>query len=143
MTPPIVRPRRIRRSRNDKLVAGVAGGLAEYFGVDSAWVRLGFVVLVLAGVGFPVVFYLLAWLIVPRSDEPSDLSRDRLHRSRENRVLGGVCGGLAETLGIDATLVRLIAAVLLLTGGIGVPLYLLAWVILPPGPQAPLPPAVL
>ena len=49
-------------------------------------------------------------------------------RSREDRVLAGVCGGLAARLGVDATLVRLVFALLALAGGAGVLLYLALWV---------------
>lgn len=129
---PVVEPaRRLYRSSNDRVISGLAGGLAEYFGLDAAWVRLGLVVLVLLGVGTPVLLYLLGWLIVPRNPHPSDLSRDRLHRSRTDRMIAGVCGGLAETMGVDPALVRLLAAILLITGGVAVPFYLIAWFILP------------
>lgn len=129
---PVIEPaRRLYRSANDRVLAGLAGGLADYFGLDAAWVRLGLVVLVLLGVGTPVLLYLLGWLIVPRNPRPSDLSRDRLHRSRTDRMIAGVCGGLAETTGVDPALVRLVAAVLLITGGVAVPFYLIAWAILP------------
>ncbi|HEY9856380.1 MAG TPA: PspC domain-containing protein [Stenomitos sp.] len=131
MLPVVQSPRRLYRSPNDRILSGLAGGMAEYFGVDAAWVRLGLVVLVLLGVGTPVLLYLLGWLIVPRNPQPSDLSRDRLHRSHTDRMIAGVCGGLAETLGADPTVIRLIAAVLLLTGGVALPFYLIAWFILP------------
>lgn len=55
----------------------------------------------------------------------------RLYRSREGRIVAGVCAGLAEYLGIDVNLVRLIFAVLTIFGGIGVLLYLVAWLIIP------------
>lgn len=129
---PVVEPtRRLYRSSNDRVVSGLAGGLAEYFQLDAAWVRLGLVLLVLLGVGTPVLLYLLGWLIVPPNPRPSDLRRDRLHRSRTDRMIAGVCGGLAETTGLDPTLVRLLAVVLLLTGGAAVPFYLVAWFVLP------------
>src|SRR4029453_12366160 len=48
-------------------------------------------------------------------------------RSSDERVLAGVCAGLAQTLGVDATLVRLVFAVLALAGGAGVVLYLALW----------------
>jgi len=48
-------------------------------------------------------------------------------RSESDRVVAGVCGGLAETLGVDATLVRLVFALLALAGGAGVLLYLAFW----------------
>ncbi|GAB4432641.1 MAG: PspC domain-containing protein [Chloroflexi bacterium OHK40] len=56
--------RRITRSRSDRMIAGVAGGLAAYFGIDPLFVRIGFIVLsLLNGVG--VLLYLALWLIVP------------------------------------------------------------------------------
>ena len=50
------------RSRNDRLVAGVAGGIAERLGVDATLIRLAFVVLSFAG-GFGIIAYLFAWLV--------------------------------------------------------------------------------
>lgn len=55
----------------------------------------------------------------------------RLVRSRKNRMIGGVCGGIAEHLGIDPTVVRLIWAVTTLFWGTGIILYLLAWAVIP------------
>lgn len=127
-------PRRLYRSRNDRILAGLTGGVAEYLGADSALVRFLLVFLVLAGVGSPILLYLLGWFLVPENPELSDLSRNRLHRSESQRIVAGVCGGLAETLEADPTIVRLIAGVLLLTGGIAIPLYLVAWFILPSQP---------
>ncbi len=57
------------------------------------------------------------------------------HRSADDRVLGGVCGGLATTLGVDAVLLR-VAAVVLGATGPGVPLYVLAWILLPAGTES-------
>ena len=52
-------------SYTDKKIGGVCGGLAEYFGVDSTFVRLLFVLLALFG-GFTVIAYLILWIISPR-----------------------------------------------------------------------------
>lgn len=57
-------PRRLYRSADDRKISGVAGGLARHFGVDPAFVRLGFVALALFG-GSGVVLYAVAWLIIP------------------------------------------------------------------------------
>lgn len=57
----------LRRSRDERMIAGVAGGIATYFDVDPVLVRLAFVVLVLAG-GSGVIVYLLAWLIIPEEE---------------------------------------------------------------------------
>ncbi|MGR7023899.1 PspC domain-containing protein [Geodermatophilus sp. URMC 62] len=61
--PPVARPA-LRRSRTDKVVGGVAGGLAEYSGIDALLWRVGFVALTVAG-GSGVLVYLLLWLLVP------------------------------------------------------------------------------
>jgi phage shock protein PspC (stress-responsive transcriptional regulator) len=53
----------LRRSRSDKVIGGVAGGLADYSGIDALLWRVGLVALALAGPGIPV--YLLLWLLMP------------------------------------------------------------------------------
>ena len=58
----------------------------------------------------------------------------RLYRSRTERIIAGVCGGLAEYFNIDPTIVRIIAIVLALSGGAGVVAYLLFWWIIPKKP---------
>jgi phage shock protein PspC (stress-responsive transcriptional regulator) len=67
----------------------------------------------------------------------------RLMRSSRDRYLGGVCGGLAQYLNVDATLIRLVAVVLTLSG-VGLPavLYLIALLLVPEGeqPGSPTPP---
>jgi len=59
-------------------------------------------------------------------------SRRRLYRSRTHRMLGGVCGGVAEYFGIDPTLIRLGWVLLAFHGGIVA--YLVAWLIIPEEP---------
>lgn len=64
--------------------------------------------------------------------ENSNFGAKRLHRSRKGQVVAGVCAGLADYFNVDANLVRLIFAVVtVFTVGVGVLLYLAAWVILP------------
>ncbi len=59
--------KRITRSRGERMIAGVAGGLATYFGIDPLFLRIGFVVLSLIN-GFGVLLYIVLWLIVPNED---------------------------------------------------------------------------
>jgi len=62
--------RRLYRSRRDKMVAGVAGGMAAYFGVDPVIVRLIWVLLLLPG-GVPGLLpYIICWIVIPA--EPVD-----------------------------------------------------------------------
>ena len=59
---------------------------------------------------------------------------ERLYRSEREKILGGVCGGLAEYFRVDVVLVRLFMVLMILAGGIGFVVYLAAWIILPPNP---------
>jgi phage shock protein PspC (stress-responsive transcriptional regulator) len=58
----------------------------------------------------------------------------RLYRSQTNKVIAGVCGGLAEYLNVDTTIVRLVWVLLTLLGGSGIILYILAFFIVPERP---------
>jgi phage shock protein C len=58
----------------------------------------------------------------------------KLYRSRSDRMLGGVCGGLAAYLNMDVTVVRLIAVATILLPGPSIIAYLLAWIIVPEEP---------
>ena len=56
----------LRRSRHNRVLAGVCGGLADFFGISSFWFRLAFVLLAVPG-GLPgIVPYLVLWIIVPQ-----------------------------------------------------------------------------
>lgn len=57
--------KKLRRSSDDKMIAGICGGLAAYFGVDATWVRIAFVASILLP-GPQVLLYLLLWIIIPR-----------------------------------------------------------------------------
>jgi len=59
----------------------------------------------------------------------------RLYRSKTERMLGGVCGGIAEYFDTDPSLVRLIWILLAFVGGGGLLAYLVAWIIIPPEPN--------
>ena len=57
--------RALRRSRHNRIVAGVCGGLEEFFGVSAFWFRLGFLLALIPG-GVPgLMLYLLAWIVIP------------------------------------------------------------------------------
>jgi phage shock protein C len=55
----------------------------------------------------------------------------RLYRSKKDRVIGGVCGGIGEYFNIDPIIVRLICILLLLASGAGLVAYIIAWIIIP------------
>src|SRR5258708_5081557 len=81
-------PRPLRRSRSDRMIAGVAGGIGEYFRIDPVLVRVGFVALALFG-GAGLIVYPIAWIMVPDAD--------------------GKARGLGEILRIGAIIVSALA----------------------------------
>ena len=59
----------LRRSRRNRVVAGVCGGLAEFFGISAFWFRLAFLIALIPG-GVPGIgVYLLFWIILPKASE--------------------------------------------------------------------------
>lgn len=64
-----VSPRPLRRSRTNRWIAGVVGGLAEYLGLDPTLLRAIYVVVSIVSVAFPgIIVYLILWLLVPEAD---------------------------------------------------------------------------
>ncbi len=61
--------RKLYRSRKDKMIAGVAAGLGEYFDVDSTLIRILFVVSLFFG-GFGILAYIILWIVVPEEPFP-------------------------------------------------------------------------
>lgn len=63
--------KRITRSQSDRLLGGVAGGLASYFGIDPLIFRIAFIALTLLN-GFGGILYLALWVLVPNEDSATD-----------------------------------------------------------------------
>jgi phage shock protein PspC (stress-responsive transcriptional regulator) len=80
--------RRLYRSSSNKVIAGVCGGLGQHFDVDPTLVRLITVVVALASFGVALIFYLLAWIVIPQASlgqpTPQDLEPGPLPVSRSN-----------------------------------------------------------
>lgn len=73
--------KQLQRLRKGRIVAGVCAGLAEHFGVDVTLVRLAFAVLTVFG-GAGVLFYLVAWLIIPEEDESASIVETMINKRR-------------------------------------------------------------
>ncbi|HHT11098.1 MAG TPA: PspC domain-containing protein, partial [Candidatus Atribacteria bacterium] len=59
----------------------------------------------------------------------------RLYRSRTDKILGGVCSGIAKYFEVDPTIIRLVAVALIFAGGSGILAYIIAWIIVPEEPS--------
>ena len=121
-------------------VAGVCAGLAAYFEADVTVVRLLWIILsiVPGGLVGGIIAYFAAWIVMPAAGAAAAASvRSRLTRSAHDRKIAGVCGGIAEYLEIDATVVRVAWLVLSIVPGCligGVLAYLAAWFVMPETP---------
>jgi phage shock protein PspC (stress-responsive transcriptional regulator) len=112
--------RRLARSRHDRKVAGVAGGLGAYFGVDPVIFRVGFVAATLLG-GSGLLLYLLAWLVIPEEGRSGSAAEGVLHRTPGPSAIGVILLVVAAVLLLDNVVVwpshRLLVPLLLLAGG--------------------------
>lgn len=129
----------LRRTRNDRILAGVCGGIARHFSIDSSVVRL-LTVLLVAFAGLSIWVYLILWIVMPEEERTTWAQQQRaegqfrrLYRSRD-RIIGGVLGGIAEYCGWEVGPLRLIVLILCV---FGIPLipYLILWMVLPQNPS--------
>lgn len=95
--------KRLYRDENHKILGGVCGGIAAYFGIDPVIVRIVFIV---SGVGF--LAYILLWMFVPGSNMVENGVRKRLYRNPDGKILGGVCSGLGSYFDVNPWLPRFI-----------------------------------
>ena len=111
--------RRLYRDRWDKKLGGVCGGLGQYFKVDPTIIRLIVVFVCIFTAILPVVLiYLVAWMVIPQGPATYiQLNCKKLRRNRHNRMISGICSGLADFLHIDPTLVRIITAIIVIITG--------------------------
>jgi phage shock protein PspC (stress-responsive transcriptional regulator) len=122
---------KITRSVKHKKIAGVCSGIALSKGWSISMTRLAALLLSFA-TGFGLIFYILFWIFLPKAKIESDsLPNDRLLRDSDNKIVGGVCGAVANYLDWDPAMVRIAFAALILFGGVGLVPYLYAWFVVP------------
>lgn len=103
--PPGRAPRpQLRRSRTDKVLGGVAGGLAEYTGIDALLWRVGAIALTFAG-GSGIIIYVLLWLLMPAGPAPQPGEAAPVQRSGPRSPVPGVtAAALLIVLGVGLLL---------------------------------------
>ncbi|HVE60747.1 MAG TPA: PspC domain-containing protein [Chitinophagaceae bacterium] len=100
---------RLYRDKADKILGGVCAGIANYMNVDPAIIRLLFAIITFGGFGFGIVIYLLLWIILPARDMEGFVGK-RLFRNPEDKIIGGVAGGLAAYFNRETWIIRVIFA---------------------------------
>lgn len=100
--------KRLYRDEEDKILGGVSSGIANYFNIDPSIIRIAFALLtVFGGSGF--LIYIVFWIVLPSRSLVTNV-RKRLFRDTEDRVIGGVGGGLAKYFDISPAYPRIIFA---------------------------------
>lgn len=89
--------KRLYRSRTNRVIAGVAGGIGEYFDIDPLVVRLIFVLLAIGG-GSGVLLYLVAWLIIPEEPETGASNKEKHAEKERSETLESSVKDMAETV---------------------------------------------
>ncbi len=100
---------RLYRDADDKFLGGVCAGIANYMSWDPAIVRLLFAIITFGGFGMGILLYIVLWIVLPvkRLDQ---YTGKRFYRNPDDRILGGVAGGLAAYFNKEAWMIRLIFA---------------------------------
>lgn len=129
------------RFKRDRVIAGVISGLAWYSQIHPLWLRGGLLLAMLSGAILPMLFvglgvaYIAAIFILP--EVPTDLEPEvmplvnGLLRPVKQRLLAGVCAGLAKYYKLDVNIVRFATLLLSIFGGIGIIAYAVAWLMMP------------
>ncbi|WP_051964697.1 PspC domain-containing protein [Deinococcus misasensis] len=130
--------KKIVRTRQDRILAGVLGGLGQYFNINPAILRIA---VALLAIYYPVggvlaLAYIAAWILLPEGPLGSEKTFPPLFgdlkRSRTERMVAGVCGGISRYYKLDVNILRIFFVVLtLLSGGVLAGVYLILWMLLP------------
>lgn len=100
---------RLYRDSSDRFLGGVCSGIAHYFNTDPSIIRLLFAIITFGGFGLGVLIYIILWIALPPK-ELEGFGGKKLYRNPDDRIIGGVAGGLAAYFGSSARTIRLIFA---------------------------------
>ncbi|MEO5782330.1 MAG: PspC domain-containing protein, partial [Ginsengibacter sp.] len=95
--------KRLYRDANNKVLGGVCSGIAAHFNIEPIIVRLVFI---FSGIGF--LAYILLWAFVPSSDNVQNGVHKRMYRNPDNKIIAGVCSGIASFFNINVWIPRVI-----------------------------------
>ena len=122
----------------DKKICGVCAGVADYFNLDPTIVRAIVVAAACLTAIVPAfIVYLIVALVIPKPPENYyqlfNNTSKRIYKSNDKKICG-VCGGIAEYLNTDSTVIRLIVALVFLFFGYGLAVYIACAVLFPKPP---------
>lgn len=119
---------KLKRNNNDRIIAGVASGLAEYFKIDPLITRILLASLIFVG-GFGFFFYIVCWIAMPKSSMNESSNRKKFYRDSDEKIIAGVCKGIANYLSVEVLFIRIIFIAMIFIGGWGFIFYLILWLL--------------
>lgn len=137
------------RNENDKMLGGVCSGIGAYLKIDTTLVRVLFAMLAFGAFGTGLVLYIILWAILPSRYLSSVAVTRKLYRDADQKVVGGVCSGIAQYFNIAVWIPRLIFVLPLIVGILKVPftifffpfaasfsgtmflIYIILWIVVP------------
>ena len=136
----------LMRNSNDKILGGVCSGIAHTLRIDPTVIRVLFALLSVGG-GTGILIYLILWIVLPEQPLKAPTQK-RLFRNPDQKVIAGICGGIASYFNIPVWIPRIIFLIpviagifssafshlFILTGGFGGTLfltYIILWIVLP------------
>ena len=122
--------KKLHRNISDKVIAGVASGISNYFRVDPIIFRIIFLALTFAG-GFGFFAYIICWIGIPAKDGSEQIITRRYYRDMDDKVIGGVAMGIAKYFSVDVSIIRILFIVSIFFGGFGLIVYFILWFITP------------
>jgi len=106
--------KRLYRDRFDQKIAGIFGGLGQYLQIDSTLLRIIGIILLFITAGGIGLAYLVLWYLLPLGPRSYiQANYKRLYRSRRDRKISGICGGLGEYFRIDSNIIRFVVVIAL------------------------------
>ena len=133
---------KVYRDLNRRVLGGVASGLGHYYNVDPLWIRVGILLMFFGNIplfalgiplsGLTLIAYFVLWAVFPGSDTLEENKKlKKLYRDPDDRVIGGVAGGLAKYFNTEPLIIRIVFIVLFFGVGTGLLAYIILWIITP------------
>jgi len=124
-------PKKLYRDNKKKILGGICAGIANYLHIDSVWIRIIMICLLLGTGGIFIIVYLILWIVLPSADLEENPSVKKLFRDADKKVVGGVSAGIASFFHTDTSLVRILFVVATFFSGMGLVAYIILWIVLP------------
>jgi len=119
------------RDKENAILGGVCAGLANAVGIPILIMRLMFLIAIF-WIGISIWIYPILWLIMPVAKDKKEIfdNLKQLKLDKENKIIAGVCAGIANMMGLPPIAIRLAWIIFSLWLGFGIIAYLIMWILM-------------